>query len=170
MHARLCGMKRKKVASGMHLRRRVHAYSGKEREGGVTGGEGVNVRAAGHPGSENPEKYVIVSSTVITKNRTNERTQERAAECDACWRTYVLFRPPPPLLPPVRRFCATLFSLARVDTNPSLPFPALVFFFPPSRNLHLRISAADAVIVRCSSRCIVGRNNDFIKIHARKRR
>lgn len=48
----------------------------------------------------------------------------------------------------------------------------LSFFFLPSRCLHLRasISAADAVIVRCSSRCIVVRNNDFIKIYAKGRR
>lgn len=56
-------------------------------EGGGGGGEGEGGPATGGwehegrhewesrgatTGSENPEKYVIVSSTVITKNRTNE--------------------------------------------------------------------------------------------------
>lgn len=122
--------------------------------------EGMNGRAAGHPGSENPEKYVIVSSTVITKNRTNERT---AGTSGWIWRVlaYALF--PSHHLP----LGWILVSLP----PPPLSFLAL-FFFLPSRCLHLRasISATDAVIVRCSSRCIVVRNNDFIKIHAKGRR
>jgi len=48
-----------------------------------------------------------------------------------------------------------------LSLSPSLSLS--LFFFPPLP----RVSAADAVIVRCSSRCIVVRNNDFIKIHAR---
>lgn len=55
---------------------------------------------------------------------------------------------------------------ARYPLPPSF-FPSLGSP-PPSpvcTTLHLRISV-DAVIVRCSSRCIVIRNNDFIKIHA----
>lgn len=145
---------------------RVFQANGGRNEGSMR--EGVNGRAAGHPGSENPEKYVIVSSTVITKNRTNERRNERLNVARVGVRA---FPPSPaslplPLVPP--------FSPSRMDTSlpfrfSSPPFPAL-FFFPSSYSFHLRISAADAVIVRCSSRCIVVRNNDFIKIHARGRR
>lgn len=147
--------------------------SGRNGEGSTR--EGVNGRAAGHPGSENPEKYVIVSSTVITKNRTNERRNERLNVA----RVGVHAFPPPPssrshhpFLPlewiPASPF---LFCLPPPVPPPSPPAPVPgSLFFPSSHSLHLRISAADAVIVRCSSRCIVARNNDFIKIHARGHR
>lgn len=99
--------------------------------GGRNGGsmrEGVNGRAAGHPGSENPEKYVIVSSTVITKNRTNERRNERLNVARVGVRAF----PPSPASLPLP--LVSPFSPSRMDT--SLPFrfsspsfPAL-FFFP----------------------------------------
>lgn len=147
----------------MHPRQRhAHAFQAEEGGRGGSAREGVNGRAAGHPGSENPEKYVIVSSTVITKNRTNERRNERLNVA----RVGVRASPPPfPTAPP--------FSPSRMDTGlpvrsspPSPSSPRSRLFFPSSRTA----SAADAVIVRCSSRCIVVRNNDFIKIHARGRR
>jgi len=88
----------------MHPRWR--ACSGREGRNGGGGSvrEGVNGRAAGHPRSENPEKYVIVSSTVITKNRTNERRSERLNVARVGVRAF-----PPPSLPPP---CITLFSLS----------------------------------------------------------
>lgn len=71
--------------------------------------------------------------------------------------------------PPFHRH-VPLVSVSRMGAGPliSLPLGCVPLFFAPSRSLHFRVSAADAVIVRCSSRCIVVRNNDFIKIHARE--
>lgn len=111
----------------MHPRRRhARARVPNERRGmGGSMREGVNDRAAGHPGSENPEKYVIVSSTVITKNRTNERRNERLNVARVGVRA---FPSPPaslPLVPP--------FSPSRMDTSsplplfPCAPFPTLFF-------------------------------------------
>lgn len=107
-------------------------------KGGRNGGsmrESVNGRAAGHPGSENPEKYVIVSSTVITKNRTNERRNERLNV--ACWRTCFSAISRFPALPA----CTTLFSLSNGYQSPlplllppvpgSLFFPFFVQLPPP---------------------------------------
>jgi len=86
------------------------------------------------------------------------------------WRVYSLFRlpslprqPPRPAISPLPRYRSS--SHPRVLPPSSVPlFLSLFFSFPSSLP---RVSAADAVIVRCSSRCIVVRNNDFIKIHAR---
>lgn len=79
----------------------------------------------------------------------------------------------------MRVSCASACARVRVHPLPSAPcsarHPLLPSFFPPpgsstsvsglQRSPPPR-SSVDAVIVRCSSRCIVIRNNDFIKIHA----
>jgi len=99
-----------------------------------------------------------------------KRTNERTAACGACTR---FSAPPAPASCYLTATALPLFlssPCALPSPTPSPPplslSPSLslsLFFFPPLP----RVSAADAVIVRCSSRCIVVRNNDFIKIHAR---
>lgn len=131
----------------MHPRRRASWRERTERGEGSTR-EGVNGRAAGHPGSENPEKYVIVSSTVITKNRTNERRNERlnvarvgvhAFPPPPSSRSHHPFLPlewipaspflfclPPPVpppSPPPPPFLALFFSLLRTASTSASPPP-----------------------------------------------
>jgi len=139
-------------------------------ERGGTGGGGVwgKVWMAEPRGTPGVKIRKNMSSFHRQSSQRTERTNAGASGW--MWRVlaYVLFHRHP-FLPHV-----SPFSPSRMDT--SLPFRSSLpprpgsLFFSSSHSLHLRISAADAVIVRCSSRCIVVRNNDFIKIHARGRR
>lgn len=127
----------------------------------------MNGRAAGHAGSEsrkNMSSFHRQSSQRAERmNLADGSTSERADESR---------RNDPPATERVSRAsaCAYILPFLRFLAARRAPSPALFFPFSCSSTSVSGLrrsprSSVDAVIVRCSSRCIVIRDNDFIKIH-----